>query len=97
MSDRRVEGPINGKIGYTLAVVKQVTPLFGWVAFLFMLFGFKISPPGQQIVDLVVKLAVVDERTQKLETLIESLVRLRCVETNPRDAALIGLPCERVQ
>lgn len=97
MSDRRMEGPINGKVGYTLAVVKQVTPLLGWVAFLFMLFGFKISPPGQQIVDLVSRLAIVDERTQKLESLIEGLVRLRCVETTTRDAALIGLPCGRVQ
>lgn len=95
--ERRREGPINGRIGYVLAVVRQFTPLFGWVGVLFILFGFQLSSPGKQISQVTTQLATIAERFDQLESYVVALVRLRCSEIDSRQARLSGLNCEALR
>lgn len=93
MSDRRKDGPINGKVGLLLAGIRQLTPLFGWVGVLFVLFGFQFSSPGKQLIEVHASLVQINTRIDRVENYVEALVRVRCSEIEPPRARLAGLDC----
>ncbi len=84
--DRRRDGPINGKIGFTLAIVKQIQPLALLLFGSLMIFGFKFSTPGQEIAKFSVRL-------EHVERSVDALKKLECIRATEIEKRLSGLEC----
>lgn len=89
LRQRRADGPINGRIGFFLGTVKQASPALAWLAFVFLMFGFQFTSPGQQIKAL-------NERMATVERFTKALLVLECERVAVRDARLSQLPCAEV-
>ncbi len=81
------EGPINGKIGYALAAIRQFQPVILILFGTFVLFGFQFSTPGQQMILLTTRMKEVEES-------VDALVRLACIKETNSEIVLSGLPCK---
>jgi uncharacterized membrane protein YgaE (UPF0421/DUF939 family) len=82
--------PINGRVGWFLSVVRQVTPLSLVLIGLFIALGFNYTTPAEAIKDT-------KERLERVERMLESLVRLECARVSDRDARLSDLNCTSVR
>lgn len=87
--ERRGEGPINGKLGFSLAVAKQFAPLIYIMFGVAMLFGFRFSTPAEDIRVIKAELAIIAPA-------VTALVRLECIRAMRdvnNEAQMAGLSC----
>jgi hypothetical protein len=91
----RKRGPINGKVGTFIAAIDQLKTIILVAVIVFLSLGFNWTTPGQA-------LNKATSRLDRIEALVESLVRLECnrVEESMelrRDAKLARLSCSALQ